>query len=95
VNWRITKKTEDSKSPQKEQDDMIAEYRFDYGKARPNCFADQIEDGRVTVSLDQDVAEVFATSESVNTMLRALLAAMPGAKGQKRGRKPSSAQKGA
>ena len=89
----IMKKTEDLKSSQQEPDDMLAEYRFDYTKARPNRFAGQIKDRRVTVFLDPDVAEVFPNSEAVNTMLRALITAMPGTKTQKRGRKSAVTQK--
>jgi hypothetical protein len=57
---------------------MKAEYRFDYKKARPNRFAASETKGR-TVVLDEDVAEVFTTSESVNKALRAFLEAAPSA----------------
>jgi hypothetical protein len=57
-------------------DDMRPEYRFDYGKARPNRFADP-EQSRRTVVLDEDIAEVFTTSEAVNRALRALLDVVP------------------
>jgi hypothetical protein len=55
---------------------MRPEYRFDYGKARPNRFADP-EQSRRTVVLDEDIAEVFTTSEAVNRALRALLDVVP------------------
>ncbi len=55
-----------------ESDDMLPEYDFDYSKARPNRFAK----GR-TVILEPDVARVFNTSDAVNKMLRAVIAAMP------------------
>ncbi len=55
-----------------ESDDMLPEYSFDYGKARPNRFAK----GRAII-LEPDVARVFSTSESVNKMLRAIISAMP------------------
>ena len=57
--------------------DMQAEYRFDYGQARPNRFAGQLDTTPVVVVLDPDVAEVFTTPESVNAALRALISAVP------------------
>ena len=56
---------------------MLPEYRFDYRKARPNRFADRYRAGSRVVVLDPDVAEVFTTPESVNSVLRALLTTMP------------------
>ncbi len=76
------KKTSISK-PQKlegvvaEPDDMLAEYDFDYRKARPNRYAAQIESGSVLVVLEPDIAQVFKTSEAVNQVLRALITTMP------------------
>ena len=58
-------------------DDLLPEYAFDYSKARPNRFAEQLGEDRVIVVLDPDIAEVFTTSESVNTVLRALIVTMP------------------
>jgi hypothetical protein len=55
-----------------EPDDMLPEYSFDYSKARPNRFAKSR-----AVILEPDVARVFSTSESVNKILRAVIAAMP------------------
>jgi hypothetical protein len=54
-----------------------SEYRFDYAKARPNRFAGRIDRRQLVVLLDADVSEVFSTSESVNSALRALITAMP------------------
>jgi hypothetical protein len=54
-------------------DELRAEYRFDYSQAKPNRFAHG-----VMVPLDPDVAQVFTTPESVNKVLRALIASMPG-----------------
>jgi len=56
---------------------MRPEYDFDYREARPNRFADQLTKERLTVLLDPDIAEVFTTAESVNTVLRALITTMP------------------
>jgi len=70
------KKTPRSK-PAKRSDEMRAEYDFDYGKARPNRFAGRAGKDCTVVVLDRDVSKVFFTSKSVNTALRAFIAAMP------------------
>ena len=54
------------------------EYRFDYTKARPNRFAERMKCSSVAVVLDPDVASVFQSSESVNTLLRSVISALPG-----------------
>ncbi len=56
--------------------DMPAEYELDWSKAKPNPYAARLKD-TVAVVLAPDVAEVFPTSESVNTFLRSVLAAVP------------------
>jgi hypothetical protein len=56
---------------------MRSEYDFDYRKARPNRFAGRIDEKRLVVALDPDVCKVFTTPKSVNTVLRALIVAMP------------------
>ena len=56
-------------------DDIPPEYDIDYSKAKPNRFAQR--DAPEIVRLDADVAAVFQTSEAVNTVLRALIQAMP------------------
>ena len=71
------KKTSVPKSRSKEKDDIQPEYDFDYSKSRPNRFAGQISKDRVVVVLDPEVAEVFTTPESVNSVLRALVTALP------------------
>ena len=70
------KKMPTSKTSATTWDDMRPEYRFDYRKARPNRFAARPKD-RIVVVLDPDVSQVFTTPESVNAVLRALIAAMP------------------
>jgi hypothetical protein len=70
------KKTPTPKTRRTASDDLRPEYHFDYRKARPNRFAGRNKD-RVVVILDPDVSKVFTTSESVNTILRALIASMP------------------
>jgi hypothetical protein len=58
-------------------DDLQPEYHFDYAKARPNRFAASCPPGGRLVSLDPDIARVFTTAESVNSVLRALITTMP------------------
>ncbi len=63
--------------PDEVADDMMAEYRFNYDKARPNRFVEQMGRDSLVVVLEPDVAQVFKTPESVNEVLRALIATMP------------------
>ncbi|MBC6477300.1 MAG: hypothetical protein GDA56_05410 [Hormoscilla sp. GM7CHS1pb] len=59
-------------------DELEAEYHFDYKKAKPNRFAISAGKQRLkVVVLDEDVARVFTTPESVNKVLRALIESMP------------------
>jgi hypothetical protein len=58
-------------------EDMLPEYSFDYQKARPNRFAPGVEEDSLIVVLEPEIAHVFKTSDSVKTVLRALIAAMP------------------
>ena len=71
------KKTSSPKGRSKTPADMRAEYRFDYGKARPNRFASLLTGSTVAVFLDADVASVFRTSEAVNSLLRSVISALP------------------
>jgi hypothetical protein len=71
------KSTSQSKPKAKRINGLRAEYRFDYGKAKPNRFARQAEPGSVAILLDAVVARVFKNAESVNAVLRALMATMP------------------
>lgn len=73
----IMKKTSTRKRRTKNADEMQAEYRFDYKKARPNRFAGRIGRKGLVVIIDKDVSKIFSTPESVNSALRALIAAMP------------------
>lgn len=57
--------------------EMRPEYRLDYDQSRPNRFARDVREGATLVVLDPDVAEVFNTSESVNELLRSVIAALP------------------
>lgn len=59
-------------------DEFLDEYHFDYQKAKPNRFSVRDEMQKLTVVvLDEDVAQVFTTPESVNKVLRALIESMP------------------
>lgn len=58
-----------------DRDNLLSEYDFDYTKAKPNRFA--ASQRARTVVLDEDVAQVFTTAESVNRALRALLEVVP------------------
>ncbi len=60
--------------------EMSAEYRFDYKKAKPNRFAEKMKSEPVIVILDEDVAKVFTNAAEVNVALRALISAMPAKK---------------
>jgi hypothetical protein len=71
------KKTKRSDIPDSASDDLRPEYGFDYQKALRNRFADRVETARLVVTLDPDVSRVFTTSESVNSILRALITSMP------------------
>lgn len=64
-------------------DDLRPEYRFDYRKAKPNRFAAEAVKGGFVVLVDEDIAEVFQTPESIKDALRALIAAMPPRKSPK------------
>ena len=55
-------------------DELLAEYHFDYKKAKPNCFASQSGKQLLkVVVLDEDAAQVFTAPESVNKVLTALI----------------------
>jgi hypothetical protein len=67
-------KITDSNPSSQNEDDLAAEYAFDYTKAKPNRFATQDSSSKITVIvLDEDIARFFPTSESVNKALRQLI----------------------
>jgi hypothetical protein len=78
-----------SNSSKTASQDMLPEYDFDYSKARPNRFAGKISEERLVVLLDPEVSQVFTTPEAVNTVLRALITAMPNVTKQPARRKQS------
>ncbi|HRV96465.1 MAG TPA: hypothetical protein P5526_30200 [Anaerolineae bacterium] len=69
--------TEKNLSDENEIDALEPEYHFDYSRARTNRFAARMARESVIVVLDPDVAEVFKNPETVNNVLRALIATMP------------------
>jgi len=71
------KKTSESKKPHISPKDMRKEYQFDYKKSKPNRFAAEMGSGTIAVVLDPDVASVFKSSESVNNLLRSVIASLP------------------
>ena len=71
------KRTLTSDPESSDAEDMLPEYHFDYRKARPNRFAAGSGSKRLTVVLDEDVAEVFTSSDAVNRALRALIEVVP------------------
>jgi hypothetical protein len=72
-----------------EWDSRKASRRFDYSKSRPNRFAAGAERDVLVVVLDPDVASVFQSWESVNSLLRSVISALPaaGRSGPSRGRR--------
>jgi hypothetical protein len=71
------KKTSSRRKAPQTRNGMRREYRFDYRKARPNRFAPLMKGRTVAVVLDPDVASFFQSSESVNSLLRSLISALP------------------
>ena len=59
------------------KDKIRKEYRIDYSKSRPNRFLKVATERPLVVMVDEDIARVFPTPESVNHALRALITAMP------------------
>lgn len=83
-------KVQRTKTRKVARSEMLAEYRFDYRKAKSNRFAGRADSDRVIVVLDPDVSEVFSTPQTVNTALRALITAMPTPPKPKRSRQRKS-----
>ena len=76
---RTAKNDKDMKKTSSDlDDDLRPHYDFDFKKMKPNKFAGmelQFK-GRRSVLLDEDVADVFDSSEAVNTVLRSAIKAM-------------------
>jgi hypothetical protein len=73
----MKKNTKSSKPRKNGGDELRAEFKLDYRKARPNRFARHAGKAPIIVTLEPDVAKVFSTSESVNHALRTILEAFP------------------
>jgi hypothetical protein len=71
------KKASNLRKTRKSSTELRREYRFDYRRARRNRFASQLHTDAVAVILEPDVAAVFRSSDSVNTLLRSVLSALP------------------
>ena len=72
-----------------DHDDVRPEYSPEFFQGmRPNRFAARFKQECIAVVLDADVAEVFTSSESVNTVLRSAIRAMRTA-GAKSAKPPS------
>lgn len=54
-------------------DELREHYAFDYARAKPNRFADQLSDDATMIVLEPDLAAAFPTSEAVNEALRLVL----------------------
>lgn len=65
---------------QTKQDELASEYRFDYGKSKPNQFVARMASGTIAVVLESDVAAVFKSSKAANLLLRSLISDAPQAK---------------
>jgi hypothetical protein len=76
------KKISSRKKHQTARDTMRKEDRFDYSRAKPNRFREEMSEGVVAVVLEPDVAAIFKSSEAVNALLRSVIAAMPESKQQ-------------
>ena len=75
------KKTSRDRKARPTQGEMRRAHRFDCRKARPNRFAPLLKGKTVAVVLDPDVASVFQSSESVNSLLRSVISALPQPRG--------------
>ena len=71
------KKATASKGHGRGSDALRPEYHFDYTKAKRNRFAAEAKKGPLVVILDEDIARVFKTPESVKAVLRAIVSTMP------------------
>jgi hypothetical protein len=72
-------------------DELRAEYNFDYAAAKPNRFAARLKETH-TVVLDPDVAAVFTSSKAVNNLLRSAMVATGKAK-KPASKKPAAANR--
>ena len=71
------RKTGASKGHDRVSEELRPEYHFDYTKAKRNRFAARTRKGPLVVVLDEDIARVFKTPESVKAVLRAIVSTLP------------------
>jgi hypothetical protein len=65
-------------------DDISDELNLDWSKSKPNSYAKRLKEQRnLLVQLDPDVFNVFDTSDKVNSVLRAIINAIPKKSGKK------------
>ena len=77
LNREIMKKESTSETNDDIRDELRPEDDLDYRKSRPNHLAPRMDETRIMVVLDPDVAEVFTSSEAVNEALRGLIQTKP------------------
>ena len=66
------------KTSSKTLDEMRPEYDLDFKRMRPNRFSQRLKGKSVVaIVLDEDVANVFQSSEAVNDLLRSVIKTMP------------------
>jgi len=70
------KKTLARKKGPPKQEELRSEYRFDYGKSKPNRFASKMPEDAIAVVLEPDIAAIFKSSKTVNALLRSIASAM-------------------
>jgi hypothetical protein len=75
------KKTSQVKARSNRGDALRPEYHFDYRKAKANRFAGKTQPESVAILLDPDVARYFEGGELINSLLRALMTALPARRG--------------
>ena len=82
------------RSTDQAEDDLRPHYDFDFKNMKPNRFASQKKVyKRQFVILDEDVAKVFDSSESVNDVLRLAIRAMRTAVGKRSSSKRQSSKR--
>jgi hypothetical protein len=66
------------KKPRSRRDDLRSEYkRSDFGRLERGKYYERVRANTNVVVLDPDVAAVFRSPESVNSLLRSVIKALP------------------
>ena len=71
MNVKIMRTPNDSVS--NGNNELREHYDFDYSKAKPNRFADQLSNEAIMVVLEPEVAAAFPSAEAVNEALRLVM----------------------